>query len=171
MAAVIRIKLGKLGAGAADWGLEIYNASGVLMFGLTGAPTVGVIQNAVVVGAAFSNDGIVSINGATAETELGTVTISTPGGAVDIFAKGSVATDTPSAWPLILRIRKDSLSGTILDEVRTTTSLDGATNNLGYDGSPASTQTYKFSGVIGSGDSGMVSETAFRRLVAVARKR
>ena len=76
---VNRVKLGKISAGATDYGLEIYNASGQLMVGLTGAETVGVVSNAITNSATWA-DSLVTSSTSGTWVDIGSLSITATGG-------------------------------------------------------------------------------------------
>lgn len=52
-----RVKLGKLGAGTTDYGIEIYNSGGTKVFGVNGMETQGIVSEAVTKNDIASTDG------------------------------------------------------------------------------------------------------------------
>jgi hypothetical protein len=114
--------------------------------------TGSVIANAINNNGQFLNDGWVDV---TTETEVGSVTISTDGGSVEIFGKCSFQKTVSGASNVHLRLRKDSITGTVLDQVdvgiAAAVSAPAAAGLLGYDASPSASQTYKLTAAVDAG--------------------
>jgi hypothetical protein len=127
----------------------------------TRVETTSVENNAINVDGAYVNDANFSLT--TSEQVVGTVTISTNGGEVEVYGKWTVNANTPLVFA---RLRKDSVSGTILDQADNL--YDGPVNLQGLDTSPASSQTYVITGWQATG----TTRTAqYRRLIAANRKK
>ncbi|HWR21110.1 MAG TPA: fibronectin type III domain-containing protein, partial [Verrucomicrobiae bacterium] len=97
-------------------------------------------NNAITASGAYSNDGTATANTGSQVVEIGTVTVTTDGGAVIVVAKAMTQIDA-GAYGFV-RLRKTSTSGTVLDEVPLYTTYDSV-GLIGYDASPSASQTYK----------------------------
>ena len=104
--------------------------------------TPEVVDNAITIDDFFSNTGLILV-GAT-EIEIGTVTVTTDGGVVEVI--GSCKQQSGTMRNVTVRIRKDSVTGTILATGFTALDISPATI-IGKDSSPATTQTYKLTGL------------------------
>jgi hypothetical protein len=135
--------------------------------GSSGVATTNIAANAVSVIGLYSNDGTSNIDAT--ETEVGTITVSTDGGATKIEGGANVyGTDHEIA----LRIRKDSTSGSMLAFAH----LDlygsihrGVIAITGVDASPSGSQVYKLTAQRLNG-SGTVA-VSYRRLTPAHLKR
>jgi hypothetical protein len=111
----------------------------------------------------YSNDtAIPTVSGT--EIEIGTVTVSIQTGTVKLSGKVNFTNGTN---PGIIRIRKDSLTGAILDQSGIGVA-DETVNLIAVDTAPALSQTYTLT-LQRSG--GTNSSVEFRRLIADNRKR
>lgn len=166
---VNRIKLGKTGAGVSDYGLQIWGSDGSLQWDLTGASTAGVQNNAITNNAYYSNNASIAVAGAV-EIEIGSVTLTTNGGYVLILGKVSCEDVGGTVSYYRIRIRKDSTSGSILDEVEMTVggTWKGGLATMAIDTTPASTQTYKLMGDKGGAETDYFN---FRRLIVLNLKK
>ena len=139
-------------------------------------------DNAIGVGGAYSSDA--NNSPTSSEVEIGTVTISTNGGFVAVFAKVDFQIDCPANEEalIVVTLRKDTITGTLIDTTNvgwgsvklspsSGTSLLGVCVVIGFDSSPASSQTYKVGvrEVLGGG-SADTTITA-RRMVAINLKK
>ena len=113
--------------------------------------------------ALFSNDAALATTDAN-EIEIGTATVSVRTGTIELSGKVNFTNGTAAG---IVRIRKDSLTGDILDQSGIAVA-DETVNLIGVDSSPALSQIYKLT-LIRSG--GTDSSVEFRRLIADNRKR
>jgi hypothetical protein len=135
--------------------------------------TPKVTNNAITVGGYYSNDAGTAVGDT--EIEIGTLTLSTDGGIVEVHGKADCLVDVAGGaggnyTRMILRIRKDSTSGTQLDLGRAgifaPAGVDGeivvTCALVGYDASPATSQTYKLTAqrILGTG----VCTATYRRL-------
>lgn len=123
-------------------------------------------DNAITNNGEYSHDAAVTIGAA--ETDLGSVTISTNGGNVEVYAKLS-AVNSGVNVTVTLRLRKDSLTGTILDQcfLFVSASQPGTVSLMGIDSSPAASQSYHVTGLNG----GPSVSAEFLRIIAANRKR
>lgn len=138
-----------------------------------GVATGNVAANAITANGFYSND---AMSGSiTADVEIGTITITTNGGAVLILAKVSATIDTALGSAVCaVGLRRDSSTGTILDYfiLQQPTAFDyylGGFTTMAIDASPAATQTYKLMAIKTSGAG--VFRVEYRRLVALNLKR
>lgn len=138
--------------------------------------TGNVAANAITASGVYVNDSSASITGS--ESEIGTITISTDGGALEIYGKAhvTIASDgTPgSTCSVIVRIRKDSTSGSVLDLAALavgdeSNGIAAAISLTGYDASPAASQTYKLTAIRDLGNSTCTG--LYRRLTPVNFKK
>lgn len=119
--------------------------------------TPKVTNGAITSNTTYSND---SFEGVTSEEEVGTVTITTDGGraVVQGSCQGVVQNDgTASTWTrLSVRLRKDSISGSIFREMEIYVPSDMYVSLpmtlIGTDASPSGSQTYKLTAIRESGD-------------------
>jgi len=135
-------------------------------FSFSQVATGDVGNNVITAYGTYSNDATVNVG--TTEVELGTITLSTDSGVVSVFGKAVVI--VTGGHRHSFRLRKDSLTGGVLDLTEigdTATMLCAAL--IGNDASPASSQTYKFTGqkIIGTGTDPVV----YRRMRALNEKK
>jgi hypothetical protein len=112
---VTRVQIGKLGAGAEDWGLRIYSSTGAVMLDATGGgvTTEGIAGEAVTVTRRTAGAGPDTIT--TNEAVLGTLTNVPTSNAqvVNLRFTGIVSAD-PTDLTWTVRIRRTNLSGAVL---------------------------------------------------------
>ncbi len=134
------------------------------LISIGGTNTQHVANNAITNSASYSATGTQTINN-NSEQVVGTVTISTVGGSVAIY--GHVMSNAGNAGPFTIRIRKDSLTGTVL-----ITSGIGAgstsSSPQAVDTSPAASQTYVLTVYENSGGSQVIGNVS---LVAMNLKK
>lgn len=137
-------------------------------------PTSDVADNAITADGLYTNAGSINVTDTT-EVELGSLTISTVGGSVLVLARCHLLSS--GGYPTwTFRIRKDSLSGTILDSVDVTfpsgSGFAWPISLLGSDSSPAASQTYKLTGAASPAYIGPGTVTVkARAIVAFHRKK
>jgi hypothetical protein len=112
----------------------------------------------------FSDDGSIDTDG-DPEIIIGDVTVSIQTGTVKLSGKVNFTNGTN---PGIIRIRKDSLTGAILDQSGISVA-DETVNLIAVDTAPALSQTYTLTLQRSSGE--VASSVEFRRLIADNRKR
>lgn len=130
-----------------------------------------VSASAITIDGLYSNDTQYGLT--STEAEIGTLTVGTDGGTVLVTAK--CGTELSDSSGCIFRIRKDSIAGTIIDWVEVKNPLASGFPNLlevstvlvGVDASPATSQTYKFTGQKLTG----TAQVDTRRLYSLNRKR
>jgi predicted phage tail protein len=112
----IRILLGRIAGGSTDYGLQIWNAAGVLMWDFTsGAQTQGINAFAVTTSLTFVANG--NILTSLSEIEVATLTFPSLDNNDQVWLVGVVtAVTSDGADTLSLRIREDSLSGAIVHD-------------------------------------------------------
>jgi hypothetical protein len=128
-----------------------------------GVTTGKVAANAITADGAYSNDATTGLSGT--EAEIGTVTISTNGGSVTVLGKCDSVMQASGV--MTIRLRKDSITGTIIDVAQitnasATASMRTTTTVIGLDTSPSASQTYKLTGTEDAND----CSAAYRRMVA-----
>ena len=142
--------------------------------GASGVATENVVNNAITAYGNYSADGVIGLS--TSAQSLGSLTISTSGGAGHIIGKAEIfnaGDGTPGQNTISsLELRKDSTTGTLLDYADLTTPADvpvtAALTLIGYDTSPAASQTYYLVGYrSGSG----TSSASRRRIMPVNFKK
>lgn len=168
----LRVRLGYLSV-ETDYGLKMLDSTGEVMISpTTGVQTLGINANAVTNSGATSSDGQSTV---TTETVVASLTISTDGGKVGVWAKCAVITEYETS-NFTLRIRKDDAYGAVLDLIElapfggTGGVIDNRTLSLmGMDDSPGSSQTYVLTGEGPAG--GVTFDTYYRRLIAINLKK
>jgi predicted phage tail protein len=111
----IRILLGRIAGGSTDYGLQIWNAAGVLMWDFTsGAQTQGINAFAVTTSLTFIANG--NLVTGLSEIEVATLTFPSLDNNDQVWLVGVVTAVTSEGDTLSLRIREDSLSGSILHD-------------------------------------------------------
>ena len=127
--------------------------------------TTQVKDEAINISSIFIEDSSLTLS-TTNETEIGTITLVTDGGVTEVFGKVNLDNATPA---VIIRIRKDSITGTQLDQ---STFSEGVNQNITVVGldtdPPTGNKTYKLTATKSSGGNRSVS---FRRLLAGSRKK
>jgi hypothetical protein len=136
--------------------------------------TWNIQSSAVTVSGLFANDASVSFPNTNAEVEIGTLTITTNGGTVFILGKTTVeiSASSPGQDKPLIRLRKGSLTGTILDSAMFLMAIGYSqivtVTLIGMDNSPARAQTYKLTAQGQSGEGGFCY---YRRLFPMNAKR
>lgn len=124
-----------------------------------GVTTGKVAANAITTSGTYDNINVFTLSGS--EQEIGTITISTDGGPGHVIGKTDInlQLSTTAATLIQVLMRKDSLTGTIIGRGQfglvvpsaAAYQLQGTVAVIGYDSSPAATQTYKLSAYKGVG--------------------
>ncbi len=112
----------------------------------------------------FSADGTISTT-SSAEIEVADVTVASSTGTVEVIAK---CLSIPSAVSSTIKIRKDGISGTVLDQVPGEVNVQRPRTLIGVDASPAASQKYVLTLKRNSGSNVSVS---FRRMIGGNRKK
>lgn len=145
---VTRVRIGEVGAGAGDWGIEIFNSAGTKIFGTAG------LEPNTVTKRAEARAGQVTTN-TTSFEDLVTVNVTTTGGSVIILGRTLNITDGSTS--LELRLVRDS---TEIDDVQAITVgsaqavLELIATDL--DTPTAGTYTYKLQGRRAAGSGNVV---------------
>jgi predicted phage tail protein len=121
-ASTARVLIGKLGAGGGDYGLEIFDSAGTVMWDFSsGASTRGIAPNAVSTSVVYATgSGITSSTGA--EVSVGTITFPavSSGDTVLLFVTCIGITVLAGPGTLTLRLRASSLAGAIINSTAET---------------------------------------------------
>jgi hypothetical protein len=136
-----------------------------------GVTTGKVAASAITADGIYSSDTVIALAGA--EEVIATLTVSTNGGTAVVIAKFQVNLIGSTSPTGIFRIRKDSITGTVLDRIdisgdSTAAILQLSATLIGRDASPAATQTYKLTGEEGSDPS---VTTSYHRLFVINAKK
>jgi hypothetical protein len=165
----VRVKLGKVGPNPTDYGLQVWDAAGNLLYSLTGCQENGIALGAVTtpklpdgaingVAAAMTTAGVACSTAG--ETQVQSVTISTDGGSVLVHGKvtgyGTVSNMNQMGMTLgivcNLMLKKGSSTGPDLDigwsvfaapvPAWASRPVGGVCDALALDSSPGNPQTY-----------------------------
>ncbi|HEV8662858.1 MAG TPA: hypothetical protein VGT06_06960, partial [Candidatus Methylomirabilis sp.] len=129
---------------------------------------------------AITNSGLYSNNAAegftTTEEEIGSITITTDGGPVAVWGLATLQKVNVENDTFALAIRKDSISGSILGSTNVAIKGSGedgllAQTVIGFDSSPAASQTYKLTIVATVGTTASNQLASNRRLIAMNLKK
>jgi len=137
------------------------------------------VQTGKVVANAITNDAFYTADAdftlATTEQEIGTITVATNGGVVEVTAKVNPVTTVGAlgATYAIFKIRKTNITGTIIDQTMELMNDAPHYSNaalLAIDSSPGATQVYKLTGVLNAA-TGNTFVARYRRMTGLNYKK